>query len=317
MITGENIETETGIITETDHCNTTIIKNWITLKRTIIIANLGLKRTRKIRHRCEVFKFNTEHRLLLGFLCYLYFYHLTIILVKEQQADYYQNYDWDRINMPIKVDILENMLINYKYNEDKTKYLVDGFKQGFSIGYCRPQERNDTADNLPLNNLGTETDLWNKVMKEVKLNRYAGPYPFEDLPIKDSFIQFPIGLVPKASNQTRLIFHLSYDFKNGNTSVNANTPHEICHVRYRDLDHVIDTCIKLMNKQGHGTIFFSKTDIKSAFCLVPVLVLHRKWLVLMAEDPQTKEKAFFIDMCLPFGASISCAVFQACTQVSD
>ena len=45
-------------------------------------------------------------------------------------------------------------------------------------------------------------------MKEVKEGRYAGP--FESIPF-DSYIQSPIGLVPKdGGKDTRLIFHLSY-----------------------------------------------------------------------------------------------------------
>ena len=35
-----------------------------------------------------------------------------------------------------------------------------------------------------------------------------------------------------------------------------------------------------------------------------------KWLVMMAENPETGKIQFFIDKCLPFGASISCAIFQ-------
>ena len=177
--------------------------------------------------------------------------------------------------------------------------------EGFGIGYQGPENRQDTADNLPLNNLGTKTDLWNKVMKEVKLGRYAGPYRRSEIPVKN-FIQSPIGLVPKAGNKTRLIFHLSYDFKNGNASVNAHTPHDICTVKYKDLDHAIDVCIKLLkkhSKEGKCTLFFSKTDLESAFRVVPILVRHRQWLLMMAIDPTTGEKFYFIDKCLPFGAS--------------
>ena len=46
-----------------------------------------------------------------------------------------------------------------------------------------------TAPNLKLT-VGNETILWNKVMKEVKAKRYAGPFT-------EDFIQSPIGLVPK------------------------------------------------------------------------------------------------------------------------
>ena len=161
------------------------------------------------------------------------------------------------------------------------------------------------SQNLPLKG------LWNKVMKEVKLGRYAGPFKEENIPFLN-FIQSPIGLVPKAGGQTRLIFHLSYDFKGGGMSVNANTNPDLCSVKYRDLDHVIDICVKLLQRHGKDVIlFYSKSDLKSAFRLVPVLVQHRRWLLMWAVDPDTGEVFFFIDKCLPFGASISCAIFQA------
>ena len=44
--------------------------------------------------------------------------------------------------------------------------------------------------------------------------------------------------------------------------------------------------------------------------MVPILVIHRRWLIMMAIHPVTGERLYFIDKCLPFGASISCAVFQ-------
>ena len=54
----------------------------------------------------------------------------------------------------------------------------------------------------------TEIILWNKVMKEVKEKRFAGP--FKEIPF-EHFIQSPIGLVPKDGGKYyRLIFHLSY-----------------------------------------------------------------------------------------------------------
>ena len=117
---------------------------------------------------------------------------------------------------------LNKLLVESEYSPEKTKYLIEGFTKGFSIGYDGEQDRQDLADNLPLNGLGTKVDLWNKVMKEVGLGRYAGPYQRQNLPFKN-FIQSPIGLVPKAGGQTRLIFHLSYDF-HFHQSVNANTP---------------------------------------------------------------------------------------------
>ena len=117
---------------------------------------------------------------------------------------------------------------------------------GFDIGYAGLQERKSTSDNIPLT-VGSKTELWNKVMKEVRLGRVAGP--FSTIPF-DNYIQSPIGLVPKAgSDQTRLIFHLSYDFKKERLhSVNFSTPQELCSVCYRDLDFAVQTYLKLADE---------------------------------------------------------------------
>ena len=84
-------------------------------------------------------------------------------------------------------------------------------------------------------------------MKEVSLERYAGPY--KHIPFK-YYVQSPIGLVPKANNQTRLIFHLSYDFNKNDKSINYHIPKELCTVCYRDLDHAIQQCIQLLDRDG-------------------------------------------------------------------
>ena len=103
-----------------------------------------------------------------------------------------------------------------------------------------------------------------------------------------------------------------YNFGESEESLNHYTPADPCSVKYKDLDHAINACIKLLNLHGWGnTLYFSKTDIKSAFRLVPILVGHRCWLVMKATNPITGEEMFFIDMCLPFGVSISCTIFQA------
>ena len=47
-----------------------------------------------------------------------------------------------------------------------------------------------------------------------------------------------------------------------------------------------------------------------AFRQVPIRFSDRKLLVLKAEHPVSKKTYFFVDLCLPFGSSISCAIFQ-------
>ena len=119
--------------------------------------------------------------------------------------------------------MLISLLNEAGYDKTKTEFLVRGFRDGFCIGYEGPKNVQLRTENLKLKGTGTKTTLWNKVMKEVSLKRYAGP--FKDIPFRN-FIQSPIGLVPKDNGKAvRLIFHLSYP-RNGNSSVNANTPKE-------------------------------------------------------------------------------------------
>ena len=167
--------------------------------------------------------------------------------------------------------------------------------------------RTDTSENIPLK-IGNSTVLWNKIMKEVKAGRYAGP--FQHIPF-DNYMQSPIGLVPKAKNKAKLIFHLSYQFKSGLGSLNSNTPKEKCSVKYRDLDYAIRTCIELLqNLPTDQPIFYTKSDLVSAFRILPCKIDNFKWLVMKAVNPKTGEIVYFVDKCLPFGASISCALFQ-------
>ena len=148
-------------------------------------------------------------------------------------------------------------------------------------------------------------------MSEVKHTRYTGP--FEEIPF-ENYIQSPIGLVPKAGNKTRQIFHLSYNFKNGNKSLNAHTLQEKCSVKYNNIDSAVKLSLELSNKlrkQGKsGKLRYSKSDLTSAFGILPLKVRCFKWLVMKAEDPTTRKTYYFVNKFLLFGASISCSHFQ-------
>ena len=180
-------------------------------------------------------------------------------------------------------------------------------------------------------------------MKEVRLKRVAGPY--NTIPF-DNFIQSPIGLVPKdGGKQTRLIFHLSYDCKrDGLPSVNHLIPKEESSVHYQDLDYAVKAYFRVcqdgdgseatfgktqdqqylsrnqlenrwknefeLHKRMGKQIFGGKSDLKSAFCLLGLSPDSWPWMIMKAQNPVTGEWVFFVDKCLPFGASISCAHFQ-------
>ena len=218
-----------------------------------------------------------------------------------EQADYYENFDLESIVTPVNVERYAELLAISGYDKKKSDFLIDGFKHGFSIGYSGSMKLKRTAPNLRLR-VGNETVLWNKVMKEVKLKRYAGPYakpPFE------FFVQSPIGLVPKdGGHETHLIFHLSYP-RSGN-SINSETPVDICKVKYCKFDDAIRHCLE----EGVGC-HISCSDFSAAFRNLGIKPKHWPLLMMKAKSPIDGKWYYFIDKCLPFGASISCAHFQA------
>ena len=222
------------------------------------------------------------------------------------------NHDLNTIVTPLDVGKFAHYLRVSEYDQTESEFLIDGFTNGFDIGYKGPEVRHSRSHNIPFT-VGDKFDMWDKIMKEVKAKRFVGPY--EEIPY-ENFIQSPIGLVPKNGNKTRLIFHLSYCFGEGaeNQSVNAGTPREEYTVRYYDLDSVILSCLE-MSKQAllinkTHTICVGKTDLFSAFHVLPLKIKCFCWLILMAQDPKDGKWKIFVDKCLPFGASISCSHYQ-------
>ena len=224
-------------------------------------------------------------------------------MAKEEEILFYTNYDLDNVVTPVKALVLENLLREANYNPKKISKLVKGFTKGFSIGYRGPKKVRRFSPNLKLT-VGSETVLWNKVMKEVKLKRFAGPYPIDKPPF-EHFIQSPIGLVPKDNGKdTRLIFHLSYP-KGGATSVNANTPKRYTKVKYPDFSDAIKVCLS----EGKSC-FISRSDLKSAFRGLGVRKRYWKYLLMKARNPLDKKWYLFVDKCVPFGNAASCKLFQ-------
>ncbi len=90
----------------------------------------------------------------------------------------------------------------------------------------------------------------------------AGPF---DTPPFENFQVSLIGLVAKKnSNKFRTIFHLSYP-KSGSSSINYGISKEDFSLQYV----TIDDAIKGIKRLGPGC-FLAKTDIESAFRLIPI-----------------------------------------------
>ncbi len=142
---------------------------------------------------------------------------------------------------------------------------------------------------------------WDKLMNEVNLNRVAGPFP--DPPFR-SYIQSPLGLVPKAGQpgKFRLIFDLSAP--DPAWSVNGQTPPELCSVHYRDFDDAV----LMVQKLGEGA-FMSKTDLEAAFRQLPIRPQDWPLLVMKMKSPVSGTVCYFVDLHLPFESSMSCSIF--------
>ena len=220
--------------------------------------------------------------------------------VSNQNVPYFEDFDYTEIFTRIKVDVLEGFFKKSNFCQEERKFIVDGIRYGFPLGYQGSTNRKDLSNNLKLR-CGDKYELWRKMMKEVNLHRFAGP--FETIPFKN-FVQSPVGLMSKANNLTHLIFHLSYDFKEFK-SINYYTPKELCSVKYNDLDQAILLCSSL----GQGCRMV-KSDLKSAFRHLPIKPQDYRWLIMKAKHPRTGKMRFFIEECVAFGSLISCSHYQ-------
>ena len=211
---------------------------------------------------------------------------------------------------PVNASLLHDLLKVTGYDAIETEFLYQGFSKGFSIGYSGPTNRRDTSNNIPFT-VGNSVDMWNKIMKEVRAKRVAGP--FGRIPY-DCYMQSPIGLVPKAGGKTRLIFHLSYDFTDQEIgrSLNHHTPQEARTVSYNDLDVAVDYSLRFAQGYGeqHLPVVYAKSDLVSAFRMLPLSPGSWPWVIFKARNPVTGEICFFVEKSLPFGAGVSCSHYQ-------
>ena len=160
---------------------------------------------------------------------------------------------YDLGNTPINIQKIYLHTKNYWDN----LLLREDFLIGFRLQYSGPRLPRFSR-NLP--SLGINKQVAEeKIQKEVSLGRVAGPFsqpPFPTLQVSS------LGLVPKKDGDYRLIHHLSYP---ENASINYFIDSEQSSVKYS----TIDAAAAIIAKLGRGN-YLAKTDIKSAFRLLPV-----------------------------------------------
>ena len=85
---------------------------------------------------------------------------------------YAENFDVENLITPINVERYSKALKELQFDATKSGFLIKGFNTGFSIGYQGPRDRRDTSNNIPIKpGVGSQTEMWNKIMKEVQEKR--------------------------------------------------------------------------------------------------------------------------------------------------
>ena len=191
---------------------------------------------------------------------------------------------------PVKADRLEELL---GYPFQSRVYLTRGFHLGFRI-YFEGERRIFEPPNLK--SATAQPDIIrDKLDKEINAGQIASP--FQNPPFPDMFCS-PLGIVPKKNpSEFRLIHHLS--FPQG-SSINDSIPSEVSAIVYA----TINDTISVLKRIGR-VCFMAKTDIKSAFRIIPVHPDHHPLLGM------TWENLYYCDHCLPMGCSSSCAICEA------
>ena len=191
---------------------------------------------------------------------------------------------------PVNIPRLAQHL-HYHPNRSFVDYLINGFCDGFDIGYSGPitqgvdKNLKSARDNVQL--------VTSAVEKEVSRGHTLGP--FNTPPFSVSHIS-PLGAVPKKDGSKRLILDLSSP---SGSSINDGISHDEFSVKYSHFDDAIN-----MIREIGGTPYMAKIDIKHAFRLCPVRpsdfpLLCFKWLGL-----------YYVDCRLSMGSRSSPYIFN-------
>ena len=131
----------------------------------------------------------------------------------------------------------------------------------------------------------------------------AGPFPTPPFP---NFQVSPIRLVPKKhSNKFRTIFHLSFP-KPGVTSINYSISKEDFSLQYITIDNAVEGILRL----GQGS-FLAKTDIESAFCLIPLRPSDYELFGMYWQG------SYYYDKVLPFGLRSAPYLFNQLSEAIE
>ena len=195
--------------------------------------------------------------------------------------------------LPTPINIEALMCHLEHYDPILSARISSGFRHGFDLGF-----RGHASCNLQTSNLSSAKEhplvVDKAIDEEIAAGRLMGPF---HSPPFDRFQINPIGVVPKkAPGSFRFITNLSSPVSN---SINDSIHDIFAEVSYSTIDDAIRHIIAV----GPGA-FMAKTDIESAFRLIPIHPHQYHLLVFKWRD------SYFFDRCLPMGARSSCQIFE-------
>ena len=199
------------------------------------------------------------------------------------------------VTTPIDVDVLERELDGHP-DRKFVNTLINSLRYGTHVGYTGPQKPRVSRNLISANQ---QPDVvTSNLCKEISLGRVAGPFGSSPLP---NLQCHPVGVVPKKhSSEWRTIYHLSYPEGDSINDYIPRDPYALQYVR-------VDDAIHILQSLGPGS-FMAKTDLKSAFRLIPV---HPEdWHLLGIYWQQQ----YYVDLYLPFGLRSAPFLFN---QLSD
>ena len=188
------------------------------------------------------------------------------------------------VTTPINIDVLERELDGHP-DRNFINSLINSLRHGTHVGYTGPHKPR-VSRNLISANQHPDV-VKSNLCKEISLGRVAGPFSSSPLP---NLQCHPVGVVPKKhSSEWRTISHLF-----------PKDPYALQYVK-------VDDAIRILKSLGPGS-FMAKTDVKSAFRLIPV---HPEDCHLLGIYWQQQ---YYVDLYLPFGLRSAPFLFN---QLSD
>ena len=181
-------------------------------------------------------------------------------------------------------------------DEAFVRYIMDGIRQGFRIGFRHTSPLQSAKRNIPSADEHPEI-ISDYIDKECSLGRILGPFSPNDIEPPVQVSRF--GVIPKGHTpgKWRLILDLSSP---EGESVNDGIAPDDCSLRYLKIKEVATAVLK----SGPRTEM-AKIDIQNAYRIVPVHPADRYLLGMSWEG------GIYVDAVLPFGLRSAPIIFNA------